>query len=350
MEVPTMRRRRLAGLISAGLIIGASLLTMAAPVQAHGHPKSHVDVLLEGLSSPKAIALATHDSLLVGQGAAGPPGPVLQYFFKGKNRGTSAPLTDPINVSDVAVTPDGAGWAIGADHVLYRQMPGGPIESVLDIQAYQNGDPDPYNTPGEDPSETNPYSLAALKSNDVLIADAAGNDVIRVKPNGDAWTVARWARQMVSGQSAEAVPTSIAIGRDGKAYVGQLVGFPGTPGSAHIWKLNPNADGALCSVGSHGDCKDWMHGFTSIEDLAFGHDPRTLYVYEIAKDGWLAFEAGFDTGVFPPAVLLEVKGHRRHELAKGELSQPGGIVVSKDGSIFVTDGVFGNGRLLRIRH
>ena len=58
-----------------------------------------------------------------------------------------------------------------------------PIEPVLNIAAYQAADPDPYNNPIEDPAETNPFGLAALKSNDVLLADA-GNDIIRIKPDG----------------------------------------------------------------------------------------------------------------------------------------------------------------------
>jgi hypothetical protein len=340
-----MSRRRVVALFSACLIIGASTLAAAAPAAA----KSHLDVLLDGLSSPKGITMLPGKSVGIGQGAYGPPGPALQYFLTGPQRGTAQAVTDPANLVDIAVTPDGAGWAIGGDAVLYRQTPDGVISPILDIAAYQAADPDPVNSAG-DPAETNPFGLAALASNDVLIADAAGNDLIRVSPNGTARTVTRWARMDVGGASAEAVPTSIAIGRDGWAYVGQLVGFPGTPGSAHIWRVNPNAVGALCAVGGQGNCSDWKSGFTSIMDLAFNPNNGTLYVYEIAKDGWVAFEAGFEPGgVFPPAVLLEVKGKRTRELAKGELSQPGGVAVGRDGQIYVTDGMFGNGRLLRVR-
>ena len=69
----------------------------------------------------------------------------------------------------------------------------------------------------------------------------------------------------------------------------------------------------------------------------------------------LAFEAGETTGVFPPAVLLEVRDNgrrhqRRTELAAGELSQPGGVVVT-GGDVYVTDGIFTGGRLLEVdRH
>ena len=357
-----MRPRRVAVLVSAGLIIGATFLVSAGPVAADEDHHGGVQVLLKDLSSPKGIAIASNNSVAIGQGAYGPPGPALEYFFKGPKKGTTTRLTDPVNIVDIAMTPDGAGWAIGGDHVLYRQAPGGSIQAVLDIAAYQAADPDPYNLPPQDPAETNPFGLAALKSNDVLIADAAGNDVIRVSPNGTARTVARWTLEMVktdkvgdptlpSKLPAEAVPTSIAIGRDGWAYVGQLMGFPGRPGSAHIWRINPNAVGAVCDA-KHAtrNCKVWKSGFTSIIDLAFNPKNGTLYVYEIARAGWLAFEEGFKTGNFPPAVLLEVRSHHRNrELVRGKLSQPGGVAVARDGSIFVTDGMFSNGRLLRIR-
>ena len=73
-------------------------------------------------------------------------------------------------------------------------------------------------------------------------------------------------------------------------------------------------------------------------------------MYEIAEDGWPAFEAGFAPGgQFPPAVLLEVKGRTRTELARGELSQPGGVAVANDGAVFVTDGMFTGGRLVQVK-
>jgi len=348
----------------AGLFIGGTFLLAAGPVAADDHSRGHATVIRDDLSSPKGLAIGSKTSLLLAQGAYGPPGPVLAFEYRGRHRGTFTPLTDAVNLVDVVVTPDGAGWGIGEDRILYRQAVGGAIQPILDIAAYQKADPDPYNNPAEDPSETNPFGLAALKSDDVLLADAAGNDVIRVQPNGHAWTVARWTRELVKTDKvgdptlppklpAEAVPTSIAIGRDGKAYVGQLVGFPGRPGSAKVWRIDPNAKDALCSLTMKDrHCKVWKKGFTSIVDLAFDPDNGTLYVYEIAKAGWLAFEAALSTGSpFPKAVLLEVRRHHGpRELVKGKLSEPGGIVVTKNGSIFVTDGMFSSGRLLRVRH
>jgi hypothetical protein len=360
-----MKRRRVGSVVGAALLIGATFLAAASPAAADDDDRrSRATVILDGLSSPKGLTIATRNSIAIGQGAYGPPpGPVLEYVFRGSNRGTVASLTDPLNLVDVVATPDGAGWGIGGDGILYRQAPNGVITAILNLHTYQAADPDPHNVAPQDPAETNPFGLAALRSNDVLLADAAGNDVIRVKPDGTAWTVARWKTRLVRTDKvgdptlparlpAEAVPTSIAIGRDGYAYVGQLVGFPGRPGSAYVWRVNPNAKDAVCDIAHRTRaCRAWKGGFTSIMDLAF--DPRngTLYVYQIARKGWLAFEAGFAPGgTFPKAVLLEVprRGERR-ELVKGKLSQPGGIVVGRGGEIFVTDGMFTGGRLLRIR-
>jgi hypothetical protein len=192
-----------------------------------------------------------------------------------------------------------------------------------------------------------------------LVADAAGNDVIRVTKKGQASTFARFAPEFVSTDHipgfpepvipSEAVPTSISIGRDG-VYVGQLQGFPFRPGSSEIYKIPFNATGALCDTdGPSTNCSVASSGYTSIQDIHI--DPWTgkTYVYELAADGALAFEEGFETGVFPPAVLLEVRNGQRRELAAGKLSQPGGVTTGFFGQVYVTDGVFGDGRLLSIK-
>ena len=328
-------------------------------------------VLLDDLSSPKALFVGTN-TIFVGQGWFGPPGPVLEYRLTGPNRGTTRELTPPALVTDITGTPDGAGWAIASDggdgRILVRQAAEGePIETILDIIAYQASDPDPVDLE-QAPGESNPNGLAGLPNNDVLLVDSAGNDMLRVSPDGSTVTVARWGLEPAVGTDhignpnlpptlpAEAVPTTVAIGRDGWAYVGQLIGFPGKPGSAHIWRVDPNSEDEICSINpgiATDGCTVWKSGFTSIFDIAFNPRNGTLYVYEIAEDGWLAFEEGFATGDFPPAVLLEVKGTRIRELVRGQLSEPGGVGVGRDGSIYVTDGVIsladaGHGRLLKI--
>ena len=318
-----------------------------------------IDVLLDGLSSPKGLA-HFKNNLVVGQGAFGPPGPILRYVLRGPNKGEAIPISDPVNVMDVAVAPDGTGWAIGGDQVLYRHERGGPLEAVLDFHEYQAADPDPFDVE-DNPAETNPYQLIVLPNGDALVADAAGNDLVRVTPDGEATTVALFDVEEVSTDHlppeagfpptipAESVPTGVTLGPDGDVLVGELKGFPFRPGSSRVWRVDPDEEGMVCSVNTPDEgCTTFEDGLTAINDIAWNHAASTLYVYELAEEGTLAFEEGFETGEFPPAVLLQIKNDTWTELAEGELSQPGDVVVGNRGSVFVTDGLFSNGRLIRV--
>lgn len=349
----------------------ALTITVASPTTASADDDEDRDrfgrVLLEDLSSPKGLATNQAGDLVVAQGAFGPPAPVLIYPLSGPDRGEPFPVTEPFSLIDVAVSPlDDTGWGLGpgelVDHVyLYHQLADGTVETVLDITVYQETDLDPVDQDDPPlPEESNPYGLTILPSGDALVADAAGNDVIRVSPTGEAFTVARFDLELVKTShlgkdsglppkiTAEAVPTTVTVGTDGAIYVGELKGFPFRPGSSKVWRIDPDAEGAWCSVRTPDPaCTVYRDELTAIQDIAFSPTSGRLFVYELARDGVLAFEEGFDTGEFPPAVLLVVEKHRRHELAKGHLSEPGGITFGL-GGLFVTDGVFSNGRLLRI--
>ena len=148
---------------------------------------------------------------------------------------------------------------------------------------------------------------------------------------------------------AEAVPTTVTFGPDGDIYVGQLKGFPFLPGTSNVWRIDADAAGGWCSVNTPtSECGVYAGGLTAIQDIAFTPGGSRLYVLELAEGGVLEFEAGFGTGEFPDAVLLELRGSRTRELAAGQLSEPGGIAVHSTGNIYVTDGIFTGGRLVRI--
>lgn len=276
----------------------------------------------------------------------------------------------------MAISPlDDTGWAISFDEFgeghLYHQLADGTIVDVLNITEYQAGDPDPVDVE-DNPTESNPYGLTVMSNGDALVADAAGNDLIRVTPDGVATTVARFDVQTVSTDhlppdfpggplpptlDAESVPTTVTIGPDGAIYVGELKGFPFRRKTSSIWRIKPNAEGAWCSVNERDparSCSRYSRDYTAIQDITFNKANRRLYVYQLAAAGVLAFEAGFDPSGpgFPPAVLLEVErrgknGRNRTQLAAGELSQPGGVEVIRN-RIFVTDGLFTEGRLIRV--
>ncbi|MEY2583641.1 MAG: hypothetical protein QOE09_3490 [Ilumatobacteraceae bacterium] len=357
---------------ASALMILAALPGSASATEGTDEEKdSYAEVLLTDLSSPKGLAVTPQRDLAIGQGALADPsgaGPVLIYNRHGSAAGTVTPITEPANLIDIAVSPtDGTGWAIVGDGSLVHQLNDGTIVPVANIPAYQAGDPDPVDQEST-PTDSNPYGLAIAPNGDALVADAAGNDLLRFTPEGVGSTMARFDVETLSTDQAgdptlpptidaEAVPTTVTVGPDGAFYVGELKGFPFRVGSSHIWRIKPDADGAWCSTNAPDpthSCRVYASGYTAIQDIVFNKNNHRLYVYELAADGVLAFEAGFAPGgVFPPAVLLEVtrKGSHEHrtELAAGQLSQPGGVVVA-GGHVYVTDGIITGGRLLAVHH
>jgi hypothetical protein len=359
-----MRQRR-RFFVALGAMGAALAISAVAVPSADAAPS--VKVLLDGLTSPKGITMQTDGfDPVVGQGAFFGSGPVLIYTTR-HGKGQTIPLTnDQAAVIDIAASPDGTGWAITLDGHVVHQLLDGSIVDVADIPGYQATDPDPVDQDQPpNPTESNPYGLTVAPNGDALVADAAGDDVLRVTPAGVVTTVARFDVELVSTAqvppevleqtgplppmiTAEPVPTTVTIGPDGAIYVGELMGFPFPTGASHIWRIDADASGAWCSVATPTPgCSVYKSGFTAIQDIAFSKTGE-LYVLELAKDGVFAFEAGLNTGQFPPAVLLDVKGKHTTELAAGQLSQPGGVAVSRDNKVYVTDGVFSDGRLLRV--
>ena len=115
-----------------------------------------------------------------------------------RDTGAAEPVTDPFNVTDVAISPvDGTGWAIAGAAMLFHRLDDGTVVPVLDIAGVPGRATPTRSTWRAIPDESNPYGLTVLKNGDVLIADAAGNDVIRVTPDGTPSTVARFETEMV---------------------------------------------------------------------------------------------------------------------------------------------------------
>ncbi|WP_328994643.1 ScyD/ScyE family protein [Kribbella sp. NBC_01245] len=261
--------------------------------------------------------------------------------------------------------PPGTGAA-----TLYRIRPGKSPVKIKDIAKYQQGDPDPYNIEGV-VEESNPYGLAALRDGSVLVADAAGNDLLRVWPSGYTKTVARIKPRVVPVPAglppngpdgsplppagtlipSEGVATSVTVGSDGHYYVGELRGFPATPGKSQVWRIKPNSYGAVCDPASpyKGKCQRYADGFTSIVDLGAGSHHR-IFVVQLAKVSWFQWELG-GSPVGSLYQLFRGRHHRggfRHELVPGQLVLPGGVAVSKFGQVYTSGPIFGPGAISRV--
>jgi len=393
----------------ASLAVSAALATVATtalvPAEAHrGHHHPDDLTTVAELSGPRGV-----DS--VGRGLT----------LVTEDDGTFSLVIErkgaPAEVRELGGVPELAGFAqaISARHGKVYFLTGGggaaeelpegaatlyvwedgELEVLADIGEHQISDPDPNDLEGV-PTDSNPFGVQALKDGTVLVADAGGNDLLRVWPDGTVKTVAVLKPRMVevpdnlpelppeplSGPvergttpepepdaelvPAEAVATSVTVGADGYWYVGELRGFPATPGTSEIWRIRPGSEGAVCDParyddhGHHGGkhhgrkhhrsaCTRYADGLTSIVDL--GADRRGgIYAVSLSKASWLQAEAqtpGAEVGG-----LFRITKHRHHthtkELVPGELTLPGGVDVAKNGDIYLTGPVFGPGALMKL--
>jgi hypothetical protein len=130
----------------------------------------------------------------------------------------------------------------------------------------------------------------------------------------------------------QAVPTSIAIGRDGHIYVGELKGLPAPTGRSSIWRVSPFAYWAQCGSSPH--CvKVFDGGFTSIIDLAVGRDGN-LYVTEMDEKSWAAVQI-FRTPAGGTVNSCNLKTLTCHEVAT-QIPVPTAIAFDKRGTLWAT--------------
>jgi hypothetical protein len=362
-----MKRKRHTTLCSAALCIGIALMTGSSWARI----TSSVSPVIQGLNGPRGLAVGPAGRLIYAEN----DGSFSELIGRGRNTGTGAPLgAVPATFIAPAVGTSGgrvfvltAGGPPGSGAAtLYRGTPG-RILPLADIGAYQVTDPDPYNL-ADDPGESNPFGVAPLPDGSILVSDAAANDLLRVYPNGSIVTVARLKPRVVAVPDelpdttpegdplppggtllpSEAVATSVTVGADGYYYVGELRGFPATPGKSQIWRIAPGSVNAVCDpiAPSTGPCQRYADGFTSIVALAAGAD-GSIYVVQLVQNSWLQWEYGLTPPVgglyrIPPG------GGTPVELAGGSLILPAGVAIDELGTPFVTTPVFGPGSIVRI--
>lgn len=256
----------------------------------------------DGFSSPLfGLATAPNGDILVADAGAG------IATFDGT---TDIPLP---GVTDMSPLGRGSMWATkgltgdpGDDtgQGLFRASKG-TTRLIADLFAFEkNNNPD-----GAELLDSNPFDVQSLGGQAALVADAGGNDLLRVDSQGNVDVLAVFPNELVPTANikslfgcpegppsicelppelpADPVPTSVAIGPDGYYYVGELKGFPAPTDESNVWKIDPDASGAKCP--SSNCQKAFDGGFTSIIDLRFD-ESGTLHVVELDEKSWFAVE------------------------------------------------------------
>jgi len=407
------RRRTAVAVLASGALVAAvpaSVASAHSPDRgsrggSYGHdPSGSVTTIVSGLKGPRG--LATADGKLIVTETDG-----TFSLLKRSSSGTFTKVKLGQLTTDfspaVDVGPDRTVWLLtgggakpGSATLFKWRWGSSKPTAVADIGAYQKKDPDPFDLEKK-PTDSNPFGVAALADGSVLVADAGGNDLLRVSSDGKSIrTVARLKPRMVKVPTglpktipgepgepaikvppagtmvrAEAVATSITVGSDGGWYVGELRGFPATPGTSEIWRIQPGTVGATCDPAnpSARSCKRFADGLTSIMDLAAGPSTRScdhhsgdnggddqhsghsdhgrgvaIYAVEMSKMSWLAVELKKPGAEIGALIKVSDWGRTQQELAAGQLKLPGGVVVDRDGVIYVAGPVLGPGSVVSV--
>jgi sugar lactone lactonase YvrE len=241
----------------------------------------------------------------------------------GPNGITFGPAGTPIIAIGAGVDPTVRATDLGPNGVNLSRLLNGPTS--IDLGAYEAA-----HNPAGGPVDSDPWHLARLPDA-TLVTDAGGNSLLRVGDDGSVSTVASFAsRLMGAAFPSEPVPTGLAVGPDGAYYVGELTGFPFTPGAARIYRIEPGAAPTIFAT-----------GFTMITDLAFGAD-GSLYALEFDSNGLLVPGS--------QGSLWKVAGDGSRSLVFADgLVNPTGLAIRPDGFYVSNFGSSsGEGQVLRI--
>jgi hypothetical protein len=371
---PTARARRAAG---ASLALGAVLALAGTGVaSAQG-----LDVVTDGLSSPRGLTWGPGGALYVAEAGSGGDGACITGPDGGTNcLGATGQITR-VNVAKgrqkvvVAGLPSLAEQGTGANAVgpqdisfqgstayftvglgadpnvrgklgpdgpklawLYRMRQGRAAKPFVDLGAFEAAN----NPDKADPTtaiDSNPFSVDASVPGRLLVTDAGGNDLLQVGAKGKVEVLTVFPSKPATfppGSTAvvpyQAVPTGVVRGPRGDAFLGQLTGFPFPAGAANVYRQR-----------GKGAPNVFRKGFTTVIDVAFGRH-KDLYVLQLTTNGLAAPDPGAGR-----LWHITAKG-RRTELAQGELTTPSGLAVAPNGDAYVSDQGLSpaDGRIVRI--
>jgi hypothetical protein len=348
----TSPRKRAFAVVCAGAVAAA----LAAVPAANGAASSRA---VEGLNGPRGLDIG-HGRMVVADSDG-----VISEIDRSDDSAHKIGKVAKGFGSAVAVAGNGDVWALtgGGHGTLYLWKGDQKRRAVLDVGAWQKrNNPDPYDLEDK-PGESNPYGLDAVKGG-VLVADAANNSVIHVTRKGKVTPIARVKTRVVEMPEgfddpelppagtpipSESVVTSVVQGKDGAIYLSELRGFPATPGTSQVWRVEPGAHGAVCKPNKPGKgaCTRVADGLTSVVSMAIGGN-GALYVAELSKMGWLAAEMQVEGSSEGAIIKISKNRERMRELSPGRVHLPGGVAVGGNGNVFTSGPVFGPGGVMKV--
>ena len=134
----------------------------------------------------------------------------------------------------------------------------GKVDTVADLGKFERD-----NNPDQTVPDSNPFGIAIGPDGNIYVADAGGNDVLKVTPAGAISVAGVWRDNPV--------PTSVAFDRTGQAHVTFLTGAPFPPGTSRVERLTGSGTQVISP------------GITAATDIKVGPD-GLIYVLEHASE------------------------------------------------------------------
>jgi hypothetical protein len=207
--------------------------------------------------------------------------------------------------------------------LLMKMGPDGKTETVADLGKYEVD-----NNPDGTVPDSNPFGIAVGPDGNLYVADAGGNDLLKVTPSGQISTAMAW--------KDNPVPTTVAFDKSGRAYASFLSHGPFAVGSSRLERLT-----------SGGGSEVIVPALTMIVDLEIGPDGMPYLLQHSAE---------FVTNPPPPKMLpnsgrvLRVGPNGLEEMAGG-LNFPTKMTFGPDGSLYVSNNAVGapkGGEILKL--
>ena len=337
---------------------------------AAGEPGATLTVVAEGLANPRHISVGGDGAIYVAE--AGMDGDECVTVGEGEEEfevcvGLTGAITQIVDGEATQIAtglPSGNGsgphdvivTAEGEMYVLFGL--GGPPEGrdlfedefvqtfgtlamleddgswtvIADLAAYEG-----ENNPEPTAVDSNPYSMI-MDGENFIVADAGGNTLLQVTPEGEITTLAVFQPQMVLAPPflelpegteipMESVPTSVVVGPDGAYYVGELTGFPFAVDMARVWRVAPGEDPEVYAT-----------GFSAIGAIDFDSEGN-LYVLEIASGGLFEAEsAGPDNPDAAASAVIKVAADGTQEVWLDEgIFFATGMAIDADDTVYISN-------------
>jgi hypothetical protein len=298
-------------------------------------------VVVEGLTSPRGLALDQDGNLLIAEPGGGrllkvtPDYDVQSFTTKRLPHSLSTGPEGAYRAGPSAISIlDGEVYFIVGEFIgnqsarLYR---------ITDEPGYE-----PV-TPATDafaPTEnrfSNPYDIVnAPEVDGWIVSDPGGNSLLAVDMDGNIHDYVVFENFSIADHEVpiEVVPTGIARGADGAVYVSSLTGFPYPRGEAVVWRVEDlNTDGDAMD---EGEIVPYVTGLTTVTAITFGAD-GTLYIAEFSSDTKTVFEGGdfTENTAANPGRVLSWNGSELTVFANNVVSPTG--LLATESTLYISE-------------